>query len=337
MVVRGQFRGEASICVSVPARVSISVTNMNELTAGRTGGGNVGFAVDSRTSIEVAAADQTSVHFREMLGDAREVEDLIVSCVERWNKDEARATAGYAVTVHHLPPLHMGLGTSVAIQVALTVGLAVLGNRATALLAIRERVQSSYIEIVDGKPTPALTTGLASALATMGGFAFIGQGGEIRHHAVVPSWHYCVATPGGLRPTADVELHRTLVRGRQRDSSTSSYKERVIWNDLIPAIRDADFASFTGAVRALQVVGSKRVEIELHGQSVLHAIRDLYERGGVCAFMSAVGPGIVILTNGVGPCPSSIAEAAGLRVVVAGSTANCGIRLAIHTSSQCSD
>src|SRR5687767_371206 len=50
-----------AVLVSVPARTSISVIDMNQFAPGRAGGGNVGIALDIRTILSVRIASEDRV------------------------------------------------------------------------------------------------------------------------------------------------------------------------------------------------------------------------------------------------------------------------------------
>jgi len=282
--------------VSVPARTSVCVLDMNKFTLGEAGGGNVGFAVSASTDVEISPsnADEVVADNGTPWHDERRV--LVSYVVDRWRSDR-RLSNRYRVSVRRVNQAHMGLASSASLQLATWCALAFLTDSFSPE-QIRSDVAATYREAVAGSLQPGFTTGLSSFLGIYGGFAVVEPNLKPRFHAPLPRWTAAVVVPTGTQAVGfgDEEIKTLTGAAAKLDLTAAIGKDGIVNELLIPAVRSADLSQIGSAVAELQSIGSKVAEIGLYGSrvsSMLERFRAEFE----CAFMSAVGPGIVILTS----------------------------------------
>lgn len=269
---------------------------MNKFSVGKAGGGNVGFAVSASTDVEISPsnADEVVAEDGSPWNDERRA--LISYVVDRW-RNNRRLAHQYRVSVRRVNQAHMGLASSASLQLATWCALAFL-NDSFSPEQVRFDVAATYREAVGGSLQPGFTTGLSSFLGIYGGFAVVEPTLKPRYHATLPRWTAAVVVPTGTEAVGfgDEEIETLTGSAARLDRMAARAKDSIVNEFLIPAVTSADLLQIGRAIAELQSIGSKIAEIELYGSrvsSMLERLRVEFE----CAFMSAVGPGIVILTS----------------------------------------
>jgi predicted sugar kinase len=318
--------------ISVPSRTSICVVNMNDFRAGQAGGGNLGLAVDLRTTMTVRIASADDVHVgRDVDATLKQLAEYVCKA---WRK-ETRTEEQYRVEVERVAPSHVGLGSSSAFQTALWSGLNWLYGCAFSEAELRKMIANTYREVVDGLLVEGFTTGLSSFLNLYGGFARVSSDLEPVEHLRLRNWSYAVA----LDPRHNnvsfgaAEAEALMGRGRQLDSETQTAKLRMISVDLPESIRAGDLFRSGDVIQNLQEIGSKRAEIALHGAALYDVMHSLRAHGVAVVFMSAVGPALVAVSEWN---PGKLREVMGLQgldAIGVGMIDNVGIVLESLTSS----
>lgn len=309
--------------VSVPARTSISVIDMNQFAPGRAGGGNIGFAIDVRTVASIRVSERDNV---ATSGAADASVDVLVHHVcNRW-RAEVHVDERFCVSIETTPPPHIGLGSSASIQLAMWVGLNWLYGYPFSDVAIRTLVATHYREVLRGALIPGFTTGLSAFLNLYGGFAVVNSSLLPLTHRLLPPWHYAVAVHRSCANVAsgETELELLMGRGREYDTAVGERKQLAIAR-IIRAVGASDLGAMGDAVRDIQQFGSKRAEVMLHGEGLYEVMDRLRAAGIQTAFMSAVGPGLVLLSERViSPAATSVH---GLEVLASGRVDNWGLVL----------
>lgn len=158
--------------VTVPARTSVSVLDMNGFSLGEPGGGNLGFALDWRTSVYIARSPEPKVELSASTPYAMEL--LARHCLSIWaevQKDESC----YLVGIEAVFPVHVGLASSGAVQTAIYLGLNWLNGLPLSERQVADLMGVNYREIVDGTLRKGFTTGLSCVLNCFGGFALLSR------------------------------------------------------------------------------------------------------------------------------------------------------------------
>jgi predicted sugar kinase len=270
---------------------------MNEFRPGAAGGGNVGFAFGARTElrVEVSASDAVVHSDGSTWTDQRA--SLIRHVIERWS-DAVRICRQYRVTVDHTNPAHTGLAASAALQLATWASLNHIFGHPYSDPELRRQLARTYREASEQGTQPAFTTGLSSFLGLYGGFAVVGSNLAPTAHVTLPAWSAAMVVPSGLASVSfgAVELKALTSRGPMLDEQHRVAKLSTLFDQLVPAVNAHDLPQIGKAVMALQEVGSKVAEIDIYGDAVRLPLRDL-QHEHPCAFMSAVGPGIAVLSH----------------------------------------
>jgi beta-RFAP synthase len=315
--------------VSVPMRTSISVLDMGTLALGKPGGGNLGFALDSRVELDIRTSDESSITFSSQSVDpySREHELLLTHALATWH-DAVRDHGSYSIILQRAAPTHVGVGSSAALQCALMTALNWMHRLPLSERILRNVLASHYSEVVDSILSLGFTTGLSAFMNLYGGFAVLSPTTDLMFHTRVPQWNYVFAVPPhALRSGHDSEVRTVLEDGRTFDRDEAAHKADIIWNQLVPAVKAGHLRSVGLAVRRLQDAGSKRAEILFYGTALYNIIDTIRANGVECVFMSANGPGIVLISEMECLRILETAEKCGLQVLMQGVLDNSGVRL----------
>jgi beta-ribofuranosylaminobenzene 5'-phosphate synthase len=311
--------------VSVPARTSISVLDMNDFQLGKAGGGNVGFAFSAFTEISVEFSSEDQVLLRAAVWeDDRRV--IVTHILEEWRR-QTGFRASYRVSVLATNSPHTGFASSGAIQTAIWCGLNYLSGGVFTEGELRGIIASSYREAGKGALVRGFTTGLSSFLGMHGGFAVVDRELRPTFHSLLPDWSAAVVVPRGVETVSfgEIELRTLTELGPLLDRKHGMNKRSVIDSLLLPAIEARSLPDIGQAIASLQSIGSKVAEISIYGDLISSALKDL-RRVVPCAFMSAVGPGIAVITDR--PCSefSSILHGIDVDAIWMGCIDNIGLR-----------
>lgn len=282
--------------VTVPARTSVSVLDMNGFSLGEPGGGNLGFALDWRTSVYIARSTDLKVELSASTPPAMEL--LARHCLSCWGELQQDAER-YLVSIEAIPPVHVGLASSGSIQTAIYLGLNWLNGIPLSERLVADLVGGNYHEIVDGTLRKGFTTGLSCVLNCFGGFALVDGSRRVEQRFSVPCWSYAFGSVSTLtsRSFGDEEVRVLMGKGREFDQVDSTKKRRIIDDALLPALRARDLEKSGQAIRTLQSLGSKRAELAIYDTRAADALGALHRLGIECCFLSAVGPGILAVSN----------------------------------------
>jgi len=322
--MRVKADNDRSCRVTVPARSSICVLDMNQFQPGRAGGGNLGFALSAPTDLEISASSRDEIVASNGAPWRDERRLILIHVIDQWRI--ARHISGsYKVVVHQVNRPHIGLAASAALQLAGWYGLDVL-HGSVATEALREKIASSYRESVNGLLVPGFTTGLSSFLGIAGGFAVVDTDLAPRVHFKVPNWTAAVVIDPSTAAVGfgDAEIQTLTGRAAELDAKARVAKDDIVNEVLIPAVAAANLRVIGEAIGDLQSIGSKVAEIDLYGERIsrqLVTLRHEFE----CVFMSAVGPGIVVLSS---HSPSDVTKALSrfpVTVVSLGNVDNLGV------------
>jgi len=269
---------------------------MNQFHVGKAGGGNVGFALSAFTDVEVSESPNDEIANPDGTSWQDERRLILTHVLDQW-RTASHTRDSYRIVVHRVNPPHIGLAASAALQLVAWYGIAALYGPVSAE-DLRARIASSYRESINGALVPGFTTGLSSFLGLVGGFAVVNPDLTPRSHMRVPNWTAAVVVEPSTRGLGfgEAEVQTLTGRASQLDAAVRLTKDRLIDDALIPAVASANLEAVGRTVHELQSMGSKVAEIEIYGDRISRTLVIL--RSEVeCAFMSAVGPGIVVLSN----------------------------------------
>lgn len=289
-----------TVCeAEVPSRLHALVLDMTRFDLGRPGGGGVGFAVGLFSRARVMLTDTPGVRSsgsRPLLG--QHLAHLFLALtgypggVEIQTRDHGRR--------------HMGLGSSVATLTAAALALNEALGRPLDLRDLRKLVAHNYCEELSSAP-PRLVPGFETNVGAMAGL----------HGGLVVGSDRCellarVALPEDLRallilPQIAPEVssgageYRSLVQtARRADEQAAPAKVYRVFMDLLPAALRGDLRAVGDVLWELSHGGSKRAEIELHGdrgKEVWATMERLRNEGAEIVGMSSVGPAVFALSR----------------------------------------
>lgn len=315
--------------VSVPCRTSISVLDMNGFSPGVAGGGNIGFALDIRTEVLLTRRRPGKDAPPEGYSQTdRDQSALIQNACEIW-EHETRLPADVDVVLEQTVPSHIGLGSSGTLQLAVLLGLNRLHGYPLPLPRLRRVLSDHYKEAHEGRLIPGFTTGLSSFLALHGGFAILGDVNTVLFHKRTPRWTAVFAIPSAETVVSfgDSEAELLMQRGRACDRLEADKKMRIVRDSLIPAVSNENLPSIGEAVRSIQNTGSKKEEVLWHGAPVTEALHALRDSNIECSFLSAVGPGVALISASDVRDVERVCATAGLIPVYSGSVDSEGARI----------
>lgn len=311
--------------VSVPARTSISLLDSNTFAPGVPGGGNVGFAINARTQLTVTRASKNAISVSCLHRQSQRSAVLLIRHVlSVWKTVDSKSA--YRIEVNNWLPQHMGLASSAALQSATFMALNWLAGIPKSEKQLRTLAAKSYREVVHGNLQQGFTTTLSTVLNFYGGFAIVTTHGNINIRLSSPKWNFVVGTLNvKSRSFGAMEARVLMGRARDFDKQESREKQSIVFTELVPAVAAADLERAGAAIHHIQTLGSKRAEIGIYGSSAHIALKMLRQHGIECAFLSAVGPGIVLLSNRSLAKLRHALGAAGLVECISGELDNVGL------------
>lgn len=284
-----------AVDVSVPARSAISVFDMNTFARGKPGGGNLGIALPIHTKLAVRRRTNAA----PKPASNPEHQRLFEHCTAMWSA-HVGDTGPFELEVLETPMQHIGLASSSAFQTATYAALNWLDGSPLSDAQLLDLLYTSYKEVVDGQIVDGFTTGLSGFLNLYGGFVALETDLRPLRSVRLPAWNYLVAVPRGWASSAfgDEEVKLLMGEGTRLDARDRDEKRRLLDEVLLPAIEKHDLRAFGQGVARVQQLGNKRCEILLHGERMTAALEQLTASGAECVYLSAIGPAIVVLSEG---------------------------------------
>lgn len=303
-----------------PARIHISVLDMNRFSPRRPGGGGFGFALQVYCTAEVRCTpkDVTIDYDRE---------PILVNLAEAF-----RATVGYTGGFHikardHRHQ-HVGLGSTGSIYLATAHAMNRAVGSPLSTEEIRLLIGANYVEeTADGRVVHGFETGVGPAAASYGGMAITGDElSLVFHHPFAEDSNvFIVIPPTDISSAGEEEFSLLMNRARNLDYRDRELKAYMIMMDLIPALCHGDVKRIGEIVWEIEFRGSKRAEVEHHGFGIYRYMALLRDAGLECVAMSSVGPSIAVITRQDENAVSEILKQAGLEIALVSRVDNTGI------------
>ncbi len=313
---------EGKVRVRAPARIHLTVLDMNRFAPGRPGGGGVGFAVQLYCTAEVECIP-------EGLEIDYEREPIIRHFTEVFKKTSGYR-GGFRIHARDHEHKHVGLGSTSTILVAVANALnAAVGSPLTQD-QLRLLLGNNFVEeTVDGKIAFGFETGVGPVVSTHGGMGITGDElTRIYHHPFGEDKSvFIVIPPSDISSAGEREFDLLMNRARNLDYRDRELKAYMILMDLIPALEAANLAKMGEVIWEIEFRGSKRAEVEHHGFRIYHFMNRLREAGFEFVGMSSVGPAIAIITARDEKTVRRILAEIGLSIAVATRIDNQGLQI----------
>jgi len=282
---------QGTVHVRAPARIHLTVLDMNRFSPTRPGGGGVGFAIQLFSEVEVQCIPSgTEIDY------GREAILRHLACAF---SRTVGYTGGFRIHASDHPHKHVGLGSTSTISIALASAMnAALGSPLTRD-QLRYLVGSNYVEeTTEGMIAHAFETGVGPAVSTYGGMAVMGDELTLAfHHSFAEGYNvYIIIPESDISSAGDREFDLLMNKARTLDYRDRELKAYMMLMDLIPALEEGDLRRAGDTIWEMEFRGSKRAEVEHHGFFIYHYMSKLREAGLEFVGMSSVGPSIAVVT-----------------------------------------
>jgi beta-RFAP synthase len=313
---------EGTFTAVAPARIHLTVFDMNRFAPGHPGGGGLGFALKLYCKAEVTCVPEgiTVNHPRAAI-----IRHFLMAFTKA-----VGYTGGFSVTATDHGKEHVGLGSTSTL-------LTVVGHAANTAVGsplsadqIRLLIGHNYVEeTIGGEVVFGFETGVGPAVSTFGGIGVMGDALSLvyRHDFAEGKNVYIVIPPSGVSSAGEHEFDLLMTKARTLDYRDRELKVYLIMMDLIPAVERGDLKAIGDIMWEIEFRGSKRAEIEHHSFALYEYMSRLREAGLEFVAMSSVGPAIAIITDKTRREMEAIVTPLGLEIAVATEIDNEGVKV----------
>jgi beta-ribofuranosylaminobenzene 5'-phosphate synthase len=316
---------EGTVIVRAPARIHLTVLDMNRFAPARPGGGGIGFAIQLYCSVEV-----------ECRPSGLEVDYSRPALIRHFVQVFKAITGyegGFSIRAQDHQHQHVGLGSTSTIMISLAHALNYAVGSPLSADQLRKIIGNNYVEeTADGTIAFGFETGVGPAVSTYGGMAILGDELTLAYHHPF-AWGknvFIVIPPSDISSAGAKEFDLLMNRARVLDYRDRELKTYLVLMDLIPAIEEDDLKRMGSIIWEIEFRGSKRAEVEHHSFEIYHYMSSLREAGLEFVGMSSVGPSISIITDKDRDYVEKVVRELGLSIAVETKVDNEGLSIT-HT------
>lgn len=312
--VKGTIRTEA------PARIHLTVLDMNRFAPDHPGGGGIGFAIQCYCTAEV-----------ECIPEGTEITYSRAAIIENFVAVFRKAvgyTGGFRIRATDHEHQHVGLGSTSTVMIAVATALNTAVGSPLSTTQLRHLIGHNYVEETDeGKIAFGFETGVGPAVSIHGGMAVMGDElSLVYHHPFAEDRNvFIIIPPTDISSAGTQEFDLLMNKARTLDYRDRELKAYLFLMDLIPALEKNDLKKAGDVIWEIEFRGSKRAEVEHHSFEIYHYMSKLREAGLEFVGMSSVGPSIAIVTeldrNGL----EKIIAPMGLKIAIMTQADNTGL------------
>ena len=318
-----------TVVARAPARIHLTVLDMNRFSPDHPGGGGIGFAIGVYCTAEVECTESgLEIDYSR--------EPLLRHFVEAF-RQVVGYTGGFRVRArdHHYE--HVGLGSTSTILTAVANALNTAVGSPLTRDQLRLLLGNNYVEeTAAGNVAFGFETGVGAAASTYGGMAVMGDDLTLvyRHAFAAGRRVYIVIPPSDVSSAGEKEFGLLMNKARTLDYRDRTLKSYLILMDLIPALEQDDLAKIGDVIWEIEFRGSKRAEVEHHGFEIYRYMAALRDAGLEFVGMSSVGPSIAVITDRPEGEVAAILASAGLRVEIATTVDNEGLKIRVEEKAR---
>ncbi|NYT06217.1 MAG: DUF98 domain-containing protein [Methanomicrobiales archaeon] len=295
------FSGAGGVLVHAPSRLHVGLIDLHGGLARVDGG--MGIALSEPATLLEARPSRDLTVRGEDPDACRRVEAAAQRMLERLG-----VKSGAAITIHHTPPPHVGLGSGTALALASARAVCELNG---ACVPVRE------MAAVVGRGG---TSGIGTGAFDSGGFLVDGGhsfGKDCEKTAFLPSsyapgvrpppvtvrhpfpddWHILLVTP---HPDTRISgTHEKDVFTRHCPVAAEEVREvcRQLVMRILPGVVDHDLDLFGTGINSIQETGFKKVERSLQAPVIHRLLGGLCDAGAACSGLSSFGPTVYAITD----------------------------------------
>ena len=311
-----------TICVKAPARIHLTVLDMNRFAPNHAGGGGVGFAIQCYCSAEVTCTDKDTV-----IDYSRE--PIIRNFVQVFKK-AVGYTGGFTIRARDHEHKHVGLGSTSTVMIAVATAMNVALGAPLTNTQLRHLIGHNYVEeTADGTIAFGFETGVGPAVSTHGGMAVMGDElALVYHHPFAEGKNvHILIPPTDISSAGTKEFDILMNKARTLDYRDRELKAYMFLMDLIPALEKGDLKRIGDIIWEIEFRGSKRAEVEHHTYRIYHYMSMLREAGLEFVGMSSVGPSIAVVTEKDRAQMEKLLKPLGLTISISMKVDNAGLTI----------
>jgi beta-RFAP synthase len=311
---------KGTVFVKAPARIHLTVLDMNRFAPDHPGGGGIGFAIQCYCSAEVTCTK------KEVVIDYNRA-PIVRNFVEVF-RSVTGYKGGFRIKVTDHEHKHVGLGSTSTVMIAVATAL----NQALGLpltnTQLRHLIGHNYVEeTADGDIAFGFETGVGPAVSTYGGMAVMGDElSLVYHHPFAEGMNvYIIIPPTDISSAGTQEFDLLMNKARTLDYRDRELKAYLFLMDLIPALEKGDVRKAGDVIWEIEFRGSKRAEVEHHSFEIYHYMSMLREKRLEFIGMSSVGPSIAVVTELDKKAVEKLIRPIGLKIAIATKVDNRGL------------
>lgn len=306
--------------MQAPARIHLTVLDMNRFAPDHPGGGGIGFAIQCYCSAEVSCTK------KEVVIDYNRA-PIVRNFVEVF-RNVTGYKGGFRIKVTDHEHKHVGLGSTSTVMIAVATALNQAVGSPLANTQLRHLIGHNYVEeTADGNIAFGFETGVGPAVSTYGGMAVMGDElSLVYHHPFAEGMNvYIIIPPTDISSAGTQEFDLLMNKARTLDYRDRELKAYLFLMDLIPALEKGDVRKAGDVIWEIEFRGSKRAEVEHHSFEIYHYMSMLREKRLEFIGMSSVGPSIAVVTELDKKAVEKLIRPLGLKIAIATKIDNRGL------------
>lgn len=311
-----------TVRVKAPARIHLSVLDMNRFAPDHAGGGGVGFAIQIYCTAEVSCTKkETTIDYERAA--------IIENFVAVFRKVTGYR-GGFAIRVTDHKHRHVGLGSTSTVMIAVATALNQAVGSPLTNTQLRHLIGRNYCEeSADGNIAFGFETGVGPAVSTYGGMAVMGDELALAYHHPFAEGKnvYIVIPASDISSAGTQEFDLLMNKARNLDYMDRELKAYMFLMDLIPALERGDVRKIGDIIWEIEFRGSKRAEVEHHSFRIYHYMSSLREAHLEFVGMSSVGPSIAVITDKDTKSIEKILKPIGLKIAIVTKVDNRGLQV----------
>lgn len=315
--------GKGKISVRAPARIHLTVLDMNRFAPDHPGGGGIGFAIQCYCSAEVNCTKKAITIDYDR---AAIIENFVAVF-----KKAVGYSGGFAIRVTDHEYKHVGLGSTSTVMIAVATAMNEAVGSPLTNTQLRHLIGHNYCEeTAEGDIAFGFETGVGPAVSTYGGMAIMGDELALAYHHPFAEGRnvFIVIPPTDISSAGTQEFDLLMNKARTLDYRDRELKAYLFLMDLIPALERDDVKKAGEIVWEIEFRGSKRAEVEHHSYGIYHYMNLLREAKLEFVGMSSVGPSIAVVTEKDRRSIEKILKPLGLKIAIATMVDNRGLQIA---------
>jgi beta-RFAP synthase len=311
-----------TVSVRAPARIHLTVLDMNRFAPDHPGGGGVGFAIQCYCTAEVTCTDN------EVVIDYNR-EPIIRNFVEVFRK-AVGYRGGFIIKARDHQYKHVGLGSTSTVMIAVATAMNVAVGAPLTNAQLRQLIGHNYVEeTAEGTIAFGFETGVGPAVSTFGGMAVMGDELTLVYHHTFAEGKqvHIVIPPTDISSAGTKEFDLLMNKARNLDYRDRELKAYLFLMDLIPALEYDNLKKIGDIIWEIEFRGSKRAEVEHHSYRIYHYMSMLREMGLEFVGMSSVGPSIAVVTEKSRKEMEELLKPYGLTIAFSTAVDNAGLAI----------